>query len=75
MEEMQSPQPERRMILLDVSLFALDLLDPVKVSEDIPTAFSFEVPGAFVTMIRAARAGSPTLRNTDSSSLSNTADG
>lgn len=63
MEKRQSPESEPHMILLDVSLFALDLLDPVRISEDASAAFSLEVPGAFVTMIRAAKAGSPTLRN------------
>jgi len=47
--------------MLDVSLFALDLLDPLRISEGASSEFFLEVPGAFVAMIWAARDGESVL--------------
>ena len=61
MEEMRSPRPERHRVMLDVSLFALELLDPLRISEGTSSEFFLEVPGAFVAMIWAARDGESVL--------------
>lgn len=61
MQEMQGSRPERHRVMLDVSLFALDLLDPRRISEGASSEFFLEVPGAFVAMIWAARDGESVL--------------
>jgi LysM repeat protein len=61
-DETNNDRPRQRKVLLDISLFALNLLDPDKTREEAATGtFSVEVPGALVTMIQKAKVGDPEL--------------
>ena len=53
---------ERRYVLMDVSLFTGDFLDPARLQFRAETSgFHLEVPGALVTMIQQAQAGDTLL--------------
>ncbi|MBK9207998.1 MAG: hypothetical protein IPL71_06735 [Anaerolineales bacterium] len=52
----------RQAILLDLSLFILDLLDTTKIKENASIhGYVLEVPSALVQMLRDSRVGSPIL--------------
>lgn len=63
---MQPNQPQRnsvqQAIILDLSLFILDLLDPRKIRLSAESRdYILEVPSALVLMLRDSRVGDPTL--------------
>ncbi len=59
-DETYDRQHKQQKILLDVSLFTQDFLDPRKVEEEAPRSpFSLEIPGALLAMIQAAQAENP----------------
>jgi len=63
MNETSGEQREQAELLLDISVFAYDLLDPDKLSVAISSRhLPLEVPGALVTMIQYARVGNARLR-------------
>lgn len=64
MESQQSPQAQNK-ILLDISLFVLDMLSPEKIKENYGNrddGIVLEVPSAFITMIADAQVGNLLLR-------------
>ena len=63
MEQNRSPESNKRQsILLDLSLFILDLLDARKLRENAEMRdHILEVPSALVLMLRDSRVGSPVL--------------
>jgi len=57
-----SPNKTRHAIILDLSLFILDLLDKNKIRQNVTTQGDIlEVPSALVEMLRDSRVGSPVL--------------
>jgi LysM repeat protein len=57
-----SPNKTRQAIILDLSLFILDLLDKNKIRQNVTTQGDIlEVPSALVEMLRDSRVGSPVL--------------
>lgn len=63
---MQPNQPPRnnvrQAVILDLSLFILDLLDPKKIQSRAEIGdHLLEVPSALVLMLRDSRVGDPTL--------------
>ncbi len=60
--EQQKSQYQQRVIMLDLSLFVLDFLDPDKISQKFELSNDiFEVPSALVLMMRDSKSGSPIL--------------
>lgn len=62
MENQQQSRTLKRVIMLDLSLFVFDLLDPVKINQKKHTRNKIlEVPSALVLMMRDSKSGSPIL--------------
>lgn len=65
METQRTPQENKHIVLLDISLFVLDMLSPEKIKENYGKrndGIVLEVPGAFITMIADAQAGNTLLK-------------
>lgn len=64
METQQTSQENKHVVLLDISLFVLDMLSPEKIKENYGKrndGIVLEVPSAFITMIADAQAGNSLL--------------
>lgn len=64
MESNQNSARPPNRVLLDISLFVLDMLSPEKISEKYKQGdeeFTLEIPSAFLTMIADAQAGNSLL--------------
>jgi LysM repeat protein len=65
MESKQAPTRSPSRVLLDISLFVLDMLSPEKIRDKYRQGdeeFILEIPSAFLTMIADAQAGNSLLR-------------
>jgi hypothetical protein len=64
-ENRNTQNNQRHVVLLDISLFVLDMLSPEKIKENYgksENGIVLEVPSAFITMIADAQAGNSLLK-------------